>query len=307
MLIAVLTAVAVFCVSAFAAGANVSGYERLKAAGFNFVEQINKKDGFYSNGSYWINTALYLDGAEMFRAEQAILKDGARTFMQETEYYAQDALFPFGRSMNFVDGIYGKNTLTYNDDEVFYRWSDDGSFTSGQNRWGGFRGYYGGESEYDGAIPPAQKRFIEALTDALVGETRNYFVTDGNMISISLSGNQIPELAQFAIAAIAERAGGDLKTISNMSIGEDARFTKGMLEVELNDEGFGVNAKMFVEIESTVDGKQQTYRFETEAISRNIGSTELQRPDGNENGRPSLPSPDGGSTGVTYAQAAASI
>ena len=302
MLVTVIAAVAVFAVSALAAGAGFSGYERLKNAGFQMIDELSKDGGAYSNGMFFINMAVYIDGEELIRQESTTIRDGDRKFSQESTYngtraYDDEMQFEFGRD---------SETVTYTDNDVVYRWYDgwnnESSFSEREN-WSSYNNYPG----IDEMMPPAQRRFIEAVADALIGDTRNYFISDGNIVSIALSGNQIPQIAQYAVAAIAERAERDAifygnDVVSDFRIGVDARFSNGRLEVELDDNGNVIGMHLDVEISSTVDGMLRSFRITAELLTKNIGMTSIQKPDGNSYGRPILPSyEDDDSTGVTYA------
>jgi hypothetical protein len=301
-LIAVIASIAVFCASAFAAGINISGYEKLKAAGFQYLENIEDRNGFYSNGAFWINASVYIDGAVFYGFEQTLINDGARSISRNKQFYADAP--SFGDSYFAFKG--NNDIVTYSDDEVNYRWYGDNDFSEYPNYRFDYKssrnGNFNGDDTDPNIMPPAQKRFIEAVMDALVGETRNYFVVDGNIITISLSGNQIPELAQYAIAAMAERIEkGFASGGADFYIGSDARFTNGILKVELDDEGYAVGGYITFEILSTVNGAQQSFRIEAEIVSQDIGTTEVVKPDGNAYGRPVLPEPGGeGAPVVTY-------
>lgn len=54
------------------------------------------------------------------------------------------------------------------------------------------------------SITPAQERLISALIDMVAGDTKSHFRTNGNAISISLEGAQIPEFGQLALNVIEE-------------------------------------------------------------------------------------------------------
>jgi hypothetical protein len=185
--------------------------------------------------------------------------------------------------------------VTYTDDEVNYRWNYYGQRYSESSSYRG--SYYGRyTSDPDDILPPAQRRFIEALADALIGETRHYFVADGNVISISLSGNQIPELAQYAIAAAAELTEeytyGEELDDGEFMLGADARFTNGLLEVTLDDDNNVTGALFSIEVASTVRGELQTIKAQIDYKSMFIGETVVIKPDGNAFGKPILPTYD---------------
>jgi len=302
MMAAVIAAVAVFAVCAFSAGANLSGYDRLKAAGFQLIDEINKEGGAYSNGMFWFSGAFYIDGVEIARSEQTVFRDGERELKSESTKYGPGG--PGGPHFFSYGG--DDASVSYTDGDVAYYWRD-GGFSSGKSYQRPFRnGYIGADvKDAESGIMPAQRRFIEAVADALVGDTRSYFVSDSDFVSISLSGNQIPELAQYAVAAFAERAGQDMFLGDNdIVIGADARFTQGSLEVRFDADDNIIGGKLSGEIVSTVHGSLKSYRLTAEYKSKNIGSTVVQKPDGNAFGTPVLPSyEDSDTAGVTYSAA----
>lgn len=58
-------------------------------------------------------------------------------------------------------------------------------------------------------------KLAELLTDTIVGDVKNQFVTDGQNISVNLEGAQIPELARLAVSAAAENMDKVDNKISN--------------------------------------------------------------------------------------------
>ena len=51
---------------------------------------------------------------------------------------------------------------------------------------------------------PSMMKLMEMVADLLVGDVKNYFVSDGDSISVHLEGAQIPELVHVAAAAVME-------------------------------------------------------------------------------------------------------
>jgi len=295
----IIMSVVVFIASALAASANLSGYDRLKAAGFKLAEEYDKESGAYSNGVYWINGSIYMNDEEVIRSEQIIMRDGTRELKSEATHY-KDGLF----SMFGVSGYTDKNnTVTYTDEDSVYHWNEDGVLTTRENYWKRYR--QNNAMEDTERITPAQRRLIEAVADALIGETRSYFVSEGDAVSISLSGNQIPQIAQYAIAAFAERYANSASAnianymdVDSVLLGADARFSRGSLEVRIDENGNVTGGKLSVEVVSTVNGNPQTYRIDAELLTKHIGATTVQKPANKNVDKPVLPSYDDDSPAV---------
>ena len=303
MMAAVIAAVAVFVASALAAAMNLSGYERLKAAGFKLIQEMNNANGTYSNGMFWLSGALYIDDVETLGWDQAFIRDGERAFTRSSTYISlpsqDDDIFS-------TFGVFDEDVVTYSDEDVVYRWYGDGLFSERGNYWRDYRSLPDYE-EY--SMTPAEKRFIEAIADALIGESRNYFVSNGDTVSISLSGNQIPQLAQFAVAAFAERANEDFFDYGGANyyetIGPDARITYGTMEITLDGYDNVSSADIVFEIVSTVNAVPKPIRFEAMFRSKNVGSTIIEKPDGNARGTPKLPSYSDGTDEIIYSYGSA--
>ena len=303
---AVIVAVVAFALSAFAAGVNMTGYERLKTAGFQLVEGMNGTGGsYYSNGTFYLKASLLIDGVEAVRQETITMYDGERELESAATYYNAGA----PDMPSFIGGGMDNKIITYSDDGAVYYWYDDDGFRESK-----FYGRYREDaSEDESFITPAQRRLIEAIADALIGETRNYFVLDGNIVSISLSGNQIPEIAQYALAAFAEQAGdnalygsgANYVAAAEQFIGPDARFTDGFLEVGLDGDNNITGAKLTGALASTVNGRIKTYRVTAEILTKNMGTTVITKPDNSASGKPVIPSfNEEGPLGASYVSGA---
>lgn len=289
VLTAVIAAVAVFIASVVVLGANVSGYERLKAAGFRLIENVESDIGPYSNGCFKLTGAVFVDDREILRSEQTTVRDGDRELKRNVAKVGAQSDDGF----TVPDGGRSRVVVEYSDSEVLYSWYDDGTFYQRENiRYRNYNSQYNTkDGEYD-TVPPAQRQFIEAVADALVGDTRNYFVTDKDTVRISLSGNQIPIIAQYAVAALLENLGVDSTVnigIDGVAIGKDARISSGSLEVKLDGDDNVMGADLSIEIISTVDGRLSALRIEVGYTSQDVGATTVQRPKAGAGGRPVFP------------------
>ena len=335
--VAILAAAAVFAASALAAGANVSGYERLKAAGFKLIDRMDlvSRGGVEENAKYRTSLSVVMDGAELTRSDYITMSDGARSLTWEM---TRDMFRPAS------SGLRGDDTkVTYKDSDVLLTWypnygfyetkrysllnpgqptslvnglggggdggndnglggGDDGGNDNGLGGGDDGNGLGGNDvvgdahlgvpplSDDDGStITPAQRRLIETVADALIGDTRNYFVTDGGRVSITLSGNQIPELAQVALAAVVERITDGLYHSTGLAIGFDAKFSYGSLAVDLDGAGNMVGASLAIAVKSTVNGVARECWLYVEHAVSDIGTTRVDKPEASEQSKPALP------------------
>jgi len=53
-------------------------------------------------------------------------------------------------------------------------------------------------------VTPSQLRLYGAIADIIVGDCKNYVVTNGGHFSVNIEGGQIPQIAQLALAVVAE-------------------------------------------------------------------------------------------------------
>jgi len=84
------------------------------------------------------------------------------------------------------------------------------------------------DKENDFSANSSTVKLAEMLTDTIVGDVRNQFVTDGQNISVNLEGAQIPELARLAVSAVAENIDKVDKNISNEGGNLDESMTSIM-------------------------------------------------------------------------------
>lgn len=70
-------------------------------------------------------------------------------------------------------------------------------------------------------------KLAEMLTDTLVGDVKNQFVTNGQTISVNLEGAQIPELARLALSAAVENS-SRVENSNNTKQGKDVSMKSVM-------------------------------------------------------------------------------
>jgi hypothetical protein len=276
-LICILAAAAVFSASAFAAVSNRSGYERIKAALFNLSGAVFTE----TNATYAISISLARAGGQ---ASVAPIVEWTTTQVDGDRSLTKSG----GHSPGEIAADRVKR-ITYEEPDVVVS-IYDGHYTERQN--------YGNSNSFSSAsllwtsiadnVSPVQLRFFEALTDALVGDTKNQFVTDGDTVSLSLSDQQIPELAQLALSVIAEEAnggfGGEEGGYSSGSgdwdfaIGRDAKFAWVNFSAALDDRLGFASAHASFAISSTVGGEERTYEARFDYDVTDVGTTVVEKP-----------------------------
>ena len=178
---AVVSAV-VLVATAFAAAANVSGYEALKQSGFAILEQCG-------NSTSDISVELFSDGEKV-----AFQKE----IMQINE--DQDARYTRSESFAVGEGAYWSEHY-WNSDHTYYINSNN------PDQYNMIINSYGprNHGEDQVLLTENQKKLAGILMDLFTGDIKNYFMMDGNTVSVSLNKNQIPELIQSFLAVGAER------------------------------------------------------------------------------------------------------
>lgn len=93
-------------------------------------------------------------------------------------------------------------------------------------------------------------KLAELVTDTLVGDVKNQFTKDGDTISVSLQGEQIPELAKLAVSAAVENSNREKDYNNNDKIGHDEELKSAMDKVP-NLSNIDVKS---IDMTATVDG-----------------------------------------------------
>jgi len=179
---AAIVSAAILVVSASAASANVSGYEALKQSGFalldigdNYTVSVNL--GFISNGQSVFSGNLisqssgYPD-ASFNRLDAYISGEGS--------FWIED----------YRNTWHGRTVTSHSPNH--YIVTDHAHRIRGLTSLGNIN------------LSENQLRLFGVLIDMSVGEIKNYFVMDGNRVSVSLSRNQMPELIQSFLPVVME-------------------------------------------------------------------------------------------------------
>ena len=180
MTAAAVISATVLAATAFAAATNVSGYEALKQSGFAAIEQ-------YGNVTFSISAELIADGEQVFSMSQF-----AQTNEEQNARFTRNESSVIGEEKVWHEN-YQSGSASYSTDS--YR-PDTYSMSTGTYR----------VVSHNDDFTDNQKKLAGILIDLFVGDIKNYFVMDGDTVSVSLSRNQIPELIQSMLAVGAEEA-----------------------------------------------------------------------------------------------------
>ena len=180
-----LTAVvsaAVLVATAFAAASNVSGYEALKQSGFAFLEQRG-------NSTAAVSVEIFSDG-EMVASQNMIMQINE----DQDARYTRSETFAIGEDTFWSEHY-------WDSDNMYYMYSDS------PNQYDVISNSYGAwdRGSNQVTLTENQKKLAGILMDLFTGDVKNYFMVDGNTVSVSLNRNQIPELIQSFLAVGAER------------------------------------------------------------------------------------------------------
>ena len=183
MSVAAIVSAAVLGATAFAAATNVSGYESLKQSGFAVLERRG-------NSTSTLSVDLFADGEKV-----SSHKEISQINDQQDARYTRREIFQIGEGMSWTEHYWDSEHLYY----VYSENPDQYGMTTfsqgDRNR---------GVSQVE--FTENQKKLASILMDLFAGDIKNYFVMDGNTVSISLSRNQIPELVQSFLTVGAEQA-----------------------------------------------------------------------------------------------------
>ncbi|MDR1061451.1 MAG: hypothetical protein LBL83_09665 [Clostridiales bacterium] len=275
-LLCVFVAAAVFSVSAAAAVRNYSGYERTKAALFGLIETIELYEE--RNATYDLSISLSGGGGTLAAERKVIQSDGRATLTRTIDSYD-------GQQYEYVS--YADPDVNISGSNGAYREYPNYSYGSGA-----YSGSFSSGGGIIGGTSATQLRFLEVLFDTLVGDTKNYFVTDGDKVSLSLSDQQIPELAQLALAIVAEEFSHDVGYYGESYedgeysydyraypvLGSDAQFSHMNFSAEFDGQGGFSSVRAELGVASTFNGSPANYAAEIDYRVSDVGTTVVEKP-----------------------------
>jgi len=177
--------------TAYAAVQNVSSYETLKTAVLNY--------GAFDNGTLNAELKVYKNGIEIISGNMVNKLEDAysSSLMYSTAFNGNTEVY---QSWDNREKSVYKNSAS--DEYVIRPRYNYGSiaYSSGVIGWS-----FGREWE---SLTSTQQNFINAMIDLTVGDIKNYFTSastsGGTVISLNLSKNQIPQVAQLLLAVAVE-------------------------------------------------------------------------------------------------------
>ncbi|MDR1440450.1 MAG: hypothetical protein LBJ10_10805 [Clostridiales bacterium] len=283
--ICIFAAVAVFGVSAASAVNNYYGYEKVKAALFGMAGAADSLSG--RNATIELGVALAFAGGETLASARMTIQSDGRAMLTRNTSFAPSSLDGSGGSAEYA---------AYEDPDVIITGAD-GAYAEMPNYSSSFpySSDYSSDS-YAGAglasgFSSAQLRFVEVLVDTLVGDTKNHFVTDGDKVSLSLSGQQIPELAQLALSVVAEELAdesdgngysvsviGGTEGPADFYIGADAKFEYVNFSALFDGQGGFSDINADLGISSTYGGEAYDYSAVFDYHVSAVGETVVEKP-----------------------------
>ncbi|MDR3239495.1 MAG: hypothetical protein LBT44_05360 [Clostridiales bacterium] len=246
--------------TAFAAASNVSGYEALKQSVFTAID-------FSNNATVSVNAELFADGEQVVSVHQF-----SQTNKEQNASYSETSQFIVGADEMWEESarVDGYHYMAYSaSPDTYYRFAITPAFDQ--------------DSRPNWLITDNQRKLLGIIMDLFVGDLKNYFVTEGNVISISLSKNQIPELAQSFFAVVAEQAASEgwashTSEDSWESICAQYLFNpevnSGALTATLTDDGYPAGIEARVEFSgSDENGAAHNASLILKAAITDVGST----------------------------------
>lgn len=177
---AVALSAVVFTATALASVSKVSGYESLKRAGINMMQE----DNYSMSGKFKIS----VDGGTP--AEIGVTAKTQSSTNSTTTTTVGEGDKQVKLHTEFIDG----------EMRCIYE-LPDGSFLKQDIGFTHAR-YVSGFD--DSEVNDKELRLAEVVLDILSGDVKNYFSTDGNRVSFSLQQNQVPELVQLLLTLMTE-------------------------------------------------------------------------------------------------------
>lgn len=190
----IVASAAVFAASAFAASGNLSAYNTFKQS---MINTMSSGSLAAEPENYTLNTTMNVnyDGETVIKARNVAKNQNidARSYTTTME----------GADFNNTTGSW---VWKEGDTEYILQQNPNGDFTRStfnEKEWAkkNNEDYYEDDFQYSYDINEAapnntEIQFVNALIDTVMGDTKNYFTTDGDYIVLNLEGGQIPELVQ---------------------------------------------------------------------------------------------------------------
>ncbi len=144
------------------------------------------------------------------------------------------------------------------------------------------------DAEENENLSPNMMKLAQMTADLFVGDLSNQFVSNGSTISVSLTGTQIPEIANVAAAAFTEMNGGkpardkgDLENqlMQEFPIASNAKIESVDMSAEISGGNISKQTATLVLSGKKTDGSAATVEITIDADITEIGTTTPQKID----------------------------
>lgn len=188
----IIVSAAIFALSAFAASGNLSAYSVFKNA---IIESMSSQDTAADDNNTQSTTMnVRYDGEEILTGRSTSKYESLRTNSGSTVFEMNGQTYTH-EYWTWVEN----DTFHYvnkGHDDVYYHTKTPYVVTDN-------------DADYSYTPEPptsTELQFINALIDTVMGDTKNFFTTDGDYIVLNLEGSQIPELLQLGVSMVMESA-----------------------------------------------------------------------------------------------------
>lgn len=263
--VGLLVGVSIFATTAFVALANNSGYENFKKAIF----KLNDATNYELEGTV---EAYFND--EYIGKSSAITKrnDSNQNYYEINQYSKDNSVVE-----NFIIYNDSKTTTTYKNNKII----------SEQNSHD-YNYLKGSKSE---ALKASETKLYESLMDVLIGDSKNFIISDDKKVYANLDETQIPNLAQVVLAYVSEfskemmlnstEKNGKMyeSPISEFNYLSQISIKNIDFKGELGEDKSIKNVYLEIKVGGIDDSqKYVTYTFKTNMDVKNVGSTEITKP-----------------------------
>lgn len=259
VVLALLASVCVFSTTAFVALANNSTYENYKKG----LIELAEKGNYEAEGSF-----------KLSNGNEVIYEQNFVRVIEKDKSYINEKISRQGEQIvEYASYIAPEEHIYYTNGKISSKVE--------------FDPYYSQTEPFSNN----EKRLINALIDLVIGDAKNYMISDQNRIYATITEEQVPEVVQTGFAVIAEQVqtfnesyNSEYSTNEERALKEimtlsDASIKKISGEGELDENNNIKSLVMSIEIGGTGSSGYKNLIADIKVNLKNVGSAKVTKPD----------------------------